>query len=276
MSFTADLNEIVEKNENGLLAKAPSWQRVPLRDVSEILNGYPFDSKSFSKDVGVPLIRIRDINSRHTETRFSGQFFDGFWADFGEIVVGMDGDFNAARWRGERALLNQRVAKLTPDERFVDKRFFFYALGGYLKAINANTPSVTVKHLSSRTIGDIPMPLAPLAEQRRIADKLDAMLARVDATHARLERVPVLIKRFKQAVLAAATSGVLTEDWRAERCDAGIWRQMRASDVCEKVQSGGTPKEGFSESGVPFLKVYNIVDQRIEFDYKPQCVFRRT
>lgn len=61
---------------------------------------------------------------------------------------------------------------------------------------------------------DSHIPLAPLAEQKRIADKLDALLARVDATRERLDRIPTLLKRFRQSVLADATSGRLTEDWR--------------------------------------------------------------
>ena len=56
--------------------------------------------------------------------------------------------------------------------------------------------------------------LAPLNEQKRIADKLDALLARVDACRERLDRIPLILKRFRQAVLAAATSGELTEDLR--------------------------------------------------------------
>ena len=58
------------------------------------------------------------------------------------------------------------------------------------------------------------LPLPPLPEQKRIADKLDAVLARVDACRDRLNRIPAILKRFRQSVLAAATSGKLTEDWR--------------------------------------------------------------
>ena len=61
---------------------------------------------------------------------------------------------------------------------------------------------------------DCELPLAPLNEQKRIADKLDAVLARVDACRERLDRVPAILKRFRQSVLAAATSGKLTEEWR--------------------------------------------------------------
>jgi type I restriction enzyme S subunit len=58
------------------------------------------------------------------------------------------------------------------------------------------------------------VPLAPEREQKRIADKLDTVLTRVDAVNTRLARVAPLLKRFRQSVLAAATSGRLTEEWR--------------------------------------------------------------
>ncbi|TXI41039.1 MAG: type I restriction endonuclease subunit S [Nitrosomonas sp.] len=114
------------------------------------------------------------------------------------------------------------------------------------------------------------LPLAPFNEQKRIADKLDSILARVDACRERLDRIPVILKRFRQAVLAAATSGKLIEEWRGG--DSSNWVNERAANVCTKVQSGGTPKEGFTFNGIPFLKVYNIVDQKISFENKPQYI----
>jgi type I restriction enzyme S subunit len=63
-------------------------------------------------------------------------------------------------------------------------------------------------------VATFPVPLPPLPEQIRIADKLDAILARVDAGRERLERVPKLVKRFRQSVLSAAVSGELTREWR--------------------------------------------------------------
>ena len=52
------------------------------------------------------------------------------------------------------------------------------------------------------------------------------------------------------------------------------WEQVLAQDICSKVQSGSTPKgKPFTETGeVPYLKVYNIVDQEIDFDYRPQFI----
>ena len=74
----------------------------------------------------------------------------------------------------------------------------------------------TFAELSAKNAAKIPLKLAPLTEQRRIAAKLERLLGKVDACKERLAKIPVLLKRFRQAVLAAACSGKLTADWREE------------------------------------------------------------
>lgn len=88
-----------------------------------------------------------------------------------------------------------------------------------------------------RDIRSYEIPLASLNEQKRIADKLDALLARMDACRERLDRVPLILKRFRQAVLSAATSGQLTEDWRGVSELIG-WRTFSLKDVCAKITDG--------------------------------------
>ena len=214
ISFAADIDDLVAANQSQLLGKHRSWVRVRLREVATVLNGFPFESSRFSKSEGTPLIRIRDIVRGRTETFYQGDIDETFLVQRGEIVVGMDGDFNCAVWAGERALLNQRVCKITPDERFYSPRFLLHALPGYLAAINAHTSSITVKHLSSRTVEDIPLPLAPRAEQERIVSKLDASLSRIAAGEAAARRALERLKRYRAAVLQAAVTGELTHDWR--------------------------------------------------------------
>ncbi|CAA6820461.1 MAG: Type I restriction-modification system, specificity subunit S (EC, partial [uncultured Thiotrichaceae bacterium] len=74
-------------------------------------------------------------------------------------------------------------------------------------------------------------PLPPLAEQKVIADKLDSLLAQVETTKARLDRIPDILKRFRQSVLAAAVSGRLTEDWRREYSPEKIDPQVVANEM---------------------------------------------
>lgn len=138
-----------------------------------------------------------------------------------------------------------------------------------VSALEGGSVGSTMVNLNQKILLNLSIGLPPRAEQKRIADKLDTVLTRVGAVNTRLARVAPLLKRFRQSVLTAATSGRLTEDWRGSEVN---WRVMSADEACTRVQSGGTPKAGFEESGIPFLKVYNIVDQRVAFDYRPQYV----
>jgi type I restriction enzyme S subunit len=88
-------------------------------------------------------------------------------------------------------------------------------------ALGENIHGATRPRINLGQLKNYSFSLPPLAEQKRIADKLEAVLGRVDACRARLDRVPALLKRFRQSVLAAATSGKLTEEWREERNATG-------------------------------------------------------
>ncbi|WP_156970819.1 restriction endonuclease subunit S [Andreprevotia chitinilytica] len=111
--------------------------------------------------------------------------------------------------------INQDIKAFVPRLE-VHTKYFAYHLTS-LKSQILNTCSkegTTVASVETAKLEKLPIQLAPLPEQKRIADKLDATLARVDACRERLNRIPALLKRFRQSVLAAATSGQLTVDWR--------------------------------------------------------------
>lgn len=113
--------------------------------------------------------------------------------------------------------------------------------------------STTVPSIRKGDVEELQIPLAPLPEQKRIADKLDTVLARVDTCRERLNRVPLILKRFKQSVLAAATSGKLTVDWRVENVDIS-WVNVKLEHVLrEKPRNGYSPKAVDYETSVRSL-----------------------
>ncbi|SUD19807.1 type I restriction-modification system, S subunit [Aquipseudomonas alcaligenes] len=110
------------------------------------------------------------------------------------------------------------------------------------------------------------IPLPPLAEQTRIAQKLDELLAQVDTLKARIDAIPALLKRFRQSVLAAAVSGRLTEEWRTQHVgwvDEGRattapassslpvgWSSKTAGDICGFITKGTTPSKEKMTAGL--------------------------
>ena len=210
--------------------------------MAEIINGFPFKSGGFGA-AGHPVIRIRDVARGFTNTRFDGDAPAGYWVEAGDLIVGMDGDFQTAFWRSDPALLNQRVCKVVPDETRIDRRYLAYILPGYLELVNANTPSVTVKHLSSRTLALIPLPLPPLDRQKAIADRVDELFVEIDDGEAALGRARDDLVTWRKGLLKAAVTGELTADWRAANPLAETGEDLLARILAErKAQWAGEPR----------------------------------
>ncbi|WP_426290385.1 restriction endonuclease subunit S [Sphingomonas sp. TWP1-3-1] len=243
MSFVADLTALVAASVDHRHCCPDGWSRVPLGSVAKIINGFPFKSSGFG-DKGYPVIRIRDVTRGYTTTRFDGDAPDGFWVNAGDIIVGMDGDFQTAFWRSDRALLNQRVCKIVPDVSQIDRRYLAYILPGYLALINANTPSVTVKHLSSRTLASIPLPLPPLERQKCIADRIDELFAEVDDGEAALARARDDLATWRKALLKAAVSGELTANWRDANPASETGADLFARIIAERSQQRDAYRNG--------------------------------
>lgn len=191
------------------------WPRRKLSEVLRIQNGFAFDSKRFTTDGGMPLIRIRDLkNGLSTETNFDGPFDQRYLVRKGEFLIGMDGEFGCFEWRGADALLNQRVCKLTDFAAGIEPRFLFYGINSYLKEIEDITTFTTVKHLSSKQIAAIEFPLPPLEEQRWIVAVLDEAFAAIATATANAEKKLGELAKLKQSLLHRAFSGDLTEHGR--------------------------------------------------------------
>ncbi|WP_238279345.1 restriction endonuclease subunit S, partial [Yersinia wautersii] len=103
------------------------------------------------------------------------------------------------------------------------------------------TGAVGLRRVPRAFVESFPLILPPLVEQKIIADKLDTLLAQVDSTKARLEQIPQILKRFRQAVLAAAVSGKLTEEWRISN-GLKYWETQKIGNIVSQIESGKSLK----------------------------------
>jgi type I restriction enzyme S subunit len=157
----------------------------------------------------------------------------------------------------------------------VDSSYTYY----YLKSIKHIAESMgtgtTFKELSGAVAKTLPFVLAPTNEQIRIADKLDSLLEKVDAAQTRLDKIPSILKRFRQSVLAAATSGELTKEWRETKgINIDKWEVLRLEDVCNSVTDGDHQAPPKAEKGVPFLVISNVNKGVVDLDKASRWVPR--
>lgn len=254
MTLTLSPREIVEKAESrsshGLLSRAPHWSRVQLGEIARVINGAAYPSRRFNTEQrGMPLIRIRDVGSDKLSTWFDGDWERKHLVRHGDLLVGMDGDFRVATWAHGDALLNQRVCRIETTTDTYDRRFLHLVLQGYLDAIWAETSSTTVKHISSRSIADIPLPLPPLEEQRRIVAILDDHLSRLDAADASLTTGARRLAALERAALAECRDGELRPLAEVATIQGGIQKQQKRA-----------PKH----NAFPFLRVANVTARGLD------------
>lgn len=145
----------------------------------------------------------------------------------------------------------------------VESRFIFFLTRtkDFIEEISGATKGALYPAAKSEDVRKFEFALPPINEQIRIADKLDSVLAKVDAAQARLEKIPTLLKRFRQSVLAAATSGELTREWRDTydiRFEKWSWKKL--SDIAD-IQGGVTKdakKQSDQDEEIPYLRVANV------------------
>ncbi|WP_329736406.1 restriction endonuclease subunit S [Catenibacterium mitsuokai] len=165
-----------------------------LKEICKVQCGFAFDSKKFTEDDSFsPLIRIRDVKRGFTQTYYTGEFSSEYIVHKGDLLVGMDGEFNIARWNSEDALLNQRVCRIIANSNINEEYLRFY-LKRALKLIESKTSFVTVKHLSAKELNGLKLNLPCMEDQQCISKQLSILELVIGKNKKVLELFDELVK----------------------------------------------------------------------------------
>ncbi|MDG5476948.1 restriction endonuclease subunit S [Citrobacter freundii] len=149
------------------------------------------------------------------------------------IVVTCIGNLGKVGITTIRSASNQQINALIPLEN-LNVKFIYYQILTLKPWLESQSAATTIAIVNKSKFSQAPFKFPPISEQKIIAEKLDTLLAQVDSTKARLEQIPQILKRFRQAVLSAAVSGRLTKVWREKNQDSsssGEWQQFALSEL---------------------------------------------
>lgn len=267
-----------------------NWTTCLLEDVVEVLDSFRIPLNSSERERRISGKAPDELYPYYGATGIAG-YVDDYLFEEPLILLGEDGIpfhdpvSNKAYIVSGKYWVNNHAHVLKPHRELIDIRYICAYLN-YFDYEGVISGSTRLK-LTQTAMRKIPVPLAPTAEQERIADKLDTLLAQVDTCQERLDRVQHLLVRFRQSILADATSGSLTQDWRLENStyqlglknfefeDADClgnflfpssWEIHRLSDIAE-ITSGITKSSKLQDPSfeeIPYLRVANV--QRGYFD----------
>jgi restriction endonuclease S subunit/predicted ATPase len=167
----------------------------------------------------------------------------------------------------QRSITVVDVAIIRPGENSASSRWLKHFLNSPVirQTIEALSSGTTRKRISRKSLNLINIPVPPINEQTRIADKLDLLLARVDACRDRLDRVSLILKRLRQSVLVAATSGEITEDWRTNQY-LSEWQSTKLNEICLSITDGDHQAPPQVKQGIPFITIAAINDGYLKLD----------
>jgi type I restriction enzyme S subunit len=133
-----------------------------------------------------------------------------------------------------------------------------------------------IPYIRLGNLQEFPIPIAPLAEQQRIVERIESLFAKLDEAKEKTQAALDSFETRKTAMLHNAFTGELTAKWRSEHSvSIENWGEKRLQNICHKITCGHTPTLDITECGeIPFLKVYNIVNNLVDFEYKPQYISR--
>ncbi|MGV8079107.1 MAG: restriction endonuclease subunit S [Syntrophales bacterium] len=139
-------------------------------------------------------------------------------AEPGDILLSVRAPVGPTNLCPERSCIGRGLAAIQAFSEIPNKYLFYYFMN-IEEWLSTQGTGSTFSAISKADIENVELPLPPLSEQKRIVAKLEKLLDRVNSCQQRLAKIPVLLKRFRQSVLAAACSGRLTADWREENPD---------------------------------------------------------
>ena len=191
------------------------------------------------------------------------------------VLVSCIGNLGKIAIAGRELATNQQINSIIFNKHVVNYKFGFYYIKTIKDLLYQKASATTLPIINKCKLSKIEVPLPPLNEQKRIAEKLDTILPKVKSARARLEKIPAILKKFRQSVLAAACSGRLTEDWREEYTERTgkelpEWEEKKLNEIIYNIKYGYTSKS-FSHGEIKYLRITDIQNGKVSWETVPFC-----
>ncbi|HDV2025996.1 TPA: restriction endonuclease subunit S [Escherichia coli] len=250
------------------------WVSAPVSTVTTLIRGVTYKKEqaiNYLKDDYLPLIRANNIQNGKFDTTDLVFVPKNLVKESQKISPE---DIVIAMSSGSKSVVGKSAHQHLPfecsfgafcgvlrPEKLIFSGFIahFTKSSLYRNKISSLSAGANINNIKPASFDLINIPIPPLAEQKIIAEKLDTLLAQVESTKARLEQIPQILKRFRQAVLASALS--ITNEKSPESDNI-----VKLVEVAEKITDGEhiTPKT--VEAGIPLLSAKDVQENELLFD----------
>ena len=209
------------------------WKFVPLKEITSIIRGVSYpkeEAKLHPEENYVHILRGGNIQ----DGKIVFETDDNVYVNsslVGEEQFVLKDDVVIVASTGSKKVIG-KAATIEEDSRcisfgafllllrtnVIDKRFhsYFFQTQYYRNTISSLAGGININNIKKEHIENLQIPLPPLTEQKQIAEKLDKLFDQIETIKEASNKIPELLKNFRQQVLTYAVTGKLTERWRIE------------------------------------------------------------
>lgn len=164
--------------------------------------------------------------------------------------------------------LGRGVAAIRPYQG--KREFYRYFFLNFEQYLYDNATGTTFAQVSGAVLQEMLVPLPPIAEQKRIVDRIESLFAKLDEAKEKAQAVVDGFELRKSAILHKAFSGELTEQWRKEH-GVGLdsWRQKRLNEVTQPKAGYAFDSEKFTDSGYQIIRMGNLYGGKLDLSRNP-------
>ena len=112
--------------------------------------------------------------------------------------------------------------------------FYFMNTDYFVNQLWAKSSATTISIVNKAKMESCYFPLAPLAEQQRIVERIESIFAKLDEAKEKVQTVAGGFELRKSAILHKAFTGGLTKQWRQEHgVGMDSWKRVSLAKVCK-------------------------------------------
>lgn len=229
------------------------WDIQPLKEVVTSTKGKkPKQLSEFPFDNSIPYIDIKalekDLIEQYADVESSKSFSPS------DIAVVWDGARCGWVSKSKEGAIGSTICALTPKNNIESNYLYYFLLEKY-PIVNSKGRGVGIPHVDPTFFWDMEVPIPSPKEQKQIAEKLDKLFGQIETIKEASNKIPELLKNFRQQVLTYAVTGKLIESTPEPRM---------LGELIDELKYGTSKKADYDIEGFPILRIPNINNGEID------------
>ena len=259
------------------------WKLVPLKEITSIIRGVSYpkeEAKLHPEENYVHILRGGNIQ----DGKIVFETDDNVYVNsslVGEEQFVLKDDVVIVASTGSKKVIG-KAATIEEDSRcisfgafllllrtnVIDKRFhsYFFQTQYYRNTISSLAGGININNIKKEHIENLQIPLPPLTEQKQIAEKLDKLFDQIETIKEASNKIPELLKNFRQQVLTYAVMGKLTDS------DYESWELKTLDEIAIPKAGYAFKATDFIDNGIQVIRMGNLYDNKLSLDRNPVFV----